>query len=99
MTADPTPTERLTTAEKVLATSGIVLHLAVGVFPYAASGLLAPLWGIAVLYAGWVALLVAAIQMIRGRRRVRFVALLPVAALVFWFAVLTFGDLALGWTA
>ena len=40
-------------AGRILALIGLILYIATGVFPYAASGLVAPLWGIAVLYFGW----------------------------------------------
>ena len=40
-------------AGRVLALIGLILYVVTGVFPYLASGLVAPLWGIAVLYAGW----------------------------------------------
>ena len=86
-------------AGKVLATLGIVLHVVIGVFPFGASGLLAPAWGIAVLYLIWVALLVVAIRVARDPDRRKLTPLVPVAAIVVWFAVMTAGDLALGWTA
>lgn len=59
----------------------------------------APLWGIALLYVIWFALLLVAIQMVRGRERVRFAPLVPVAEIVVWFVVISFGGAVLGWTA
>ena len=44
----------------------------------------APLWGIALLYLIWFALLVVAV---------------PVAEIVVWFVVISFGGAVLGWTA
>ena len=76
---------------------GFFLHLVVGVFPYAASGLLAPLYGIVIIYAGWFALLVLALKW--WNKTPYRVLLIPVIALVWWFALLNFGDFVLGWTA
>lgn len=75
----------------------IALHVLVGLFPYLASGLVAPPAGLAVLALIWIALFVAV-----WRWRPRPAALLllvPVAAVALWFAVLSFGDAVLGWTA
>lgn len=77
---------------------GFVLHVAVAVFPYAASGLLAPAWGYVVLYGVWLGLLVYGVVLFRSRRE-RAVLLVPVCALAFWFVFMTFGDFVLGWTA
>jgi hypothetical protein len=77
---------------------GFVLHVAVAVFPYAASGLLAPAWGYVVLYGVWLGLLVYGLVLFRTRRE-RAVLLVPVLALAFWFVFMTFGDFVLGWTA
>ena len=41
------------TAGRLLALLGLLLYVGTGVFPYLASGLVAPLWGIAVLWVGW----------------------------------------------
>ena len=86
-------------ADKVLAVVGIGLHLFVGVFPYAASGLIAPLWGIAVLYVVWLGLLAVAVQLVRTRERVRFTPIVPVVAIAVWIAVISLGGAVLGWTA
>ena len=40
---------------------GFVLHVLIGAVPYAVSGLVAPLWGVAVLWMSWLALLVVAV--------------------------------------
>ena len=76
---------------------GFVLHLAVGVFPYSAAGLLAPLYGIAILYAGWVALL--AVALVRWNRHPLQLLWLPVIDIALFAALMYLGDLALGWTA
>lgn len=82
---------------RAAAWAGIVVHLVVGVFPYAFSGLLAPLWAVVTVAVVWFGLLAAAIHF--RKRRPWFVAAIPIASLGFWFAFLTFGDLVLGWTA
>ena len=90
----------MSTPEKVAAAVGVVLHLAFGVFPFAATGLLAPLWGIVLVYVWWIALAVVLVRLLRGQaRRPMLAPAVPVVALGGWFLLLTFGDLVLGWTA
>ncbi len=76
---------------------GLVIYIATGVFPFAASGLVAPLWGIAVLYVGWLLGLLLAIRLYRSRSA--WTLAMPVAALAFWWVVITIGESAFGWTA
>ena len=83
----------------VLAVIGFVLHAAIAVFPFAATGLLAPLWGVVAVFVLWFALLVVAIRWARDDRRRSLVLAVPFIALAGWFAFVTFGDLVLGWTA
>jgi len=71
--------------------------MACAFFLYAASGLVAPAWGVAVLLAIWFALLVLAIRWWTPHP-LRLLAL-PVVALVVWFALVTAGGAWLGWTA
>ena len=86
--------------EKVAAVVGVVLHLAVGVFPYAASGLVTPLWGYVVLYACWIALGVVLVRLLRGpNRRPLFAPVVPLVALAWWFAFVSGGEAIFGWTA
>lgn len=66
-------------------------------FLYAASGLLAPWYGVVLLLAIWVALFVVATRW--WTPHPRRTLLLPVIALVVWFGVLTLGELVLDWTA
>ncbi len=68
-----------------------------GVFSYSASGLLAPPWAVVTVAVVWVGLLAAAVHL--RKNRPWLVAATPIASLAFWFAFMTFGDLALGWTA
>ena len=86
------------TGRRVAGIAGFVLHAGTAVFPYAASGLLAPLYGYVLVYALWAALLVLGIRWWRAGRE-PLVLVVPGLALVAWAAVMTFGDLVLGWTA
>ena len=77
---------------------GLVLHGLTGVFPYAASGLLAPLYGYVLVYALWAGLAVVGWRWFRSGRE-PWCLLVPVLSLAGWAAVMTFGDVVLGWTA
>jgi hypothetical protein len=71
--------------------------MACAFFLYAASGLVAPWWGVVALLLVWVVLLVVACVLWTPHpKRVPFVA---VFALVFWFCAVTAGGAWLGWTA
>ena len=84
-------------AGRVLALIGLILYVVTGVFPYMASGLVAPLWGIAVLYAGWLVGLWVTIQLFR--RASPWALAMQVAAVAFWWLVVTLGESVFGWTA
>lgn len=84
-------------APRVVGVVGLLLHLAVGVFPYSASGLVAPLWGIVALGVLWLGLLAVAVVLLR--RRPALVLLVPVLAVLLWVGALTAGEQLLGWTA
>lgn len=66
-------------------------------FLYAASGLLAPWWAVAVLLVVWVLLLLVAI--VWWSLHPTWVPWLPVFAAVLWFAAMNAGGAWLGWTA
>ena len=75
---------------------GMVL-MACAFFLYAASGLVAPVWGVVVLMLVWLALfLLCCLWWTPHPRRLPVVA---VGAMVFWFAAVTAGGAWLGWTA
>ncbi|MEV6492384.1 hypothetical protein AB0M20_27745 [Actinoplanes sp. NPDC051633] len=80
----------------VLGWVGFVALLATAIF-YAASGLLAPGWAVALLLIIWLALLVVAIWLLRTQRPL-YVMVLPLVAALTWFGVLTAGENLLGWT-
>ena len=82
---------------RILAVVGLVLYVATGVFPFAASGLVAPLWGIAVLYLGWIVGLWLTVRLYRSGSA--WALVMPVAALAFWWLVVTIGESVFGWTA
>lgn len=64
-------------------------------FLYAASVLLAPWWAVVALLAFWAGLLVLACRWFT--RRPRLSVVLPVVALVVWWAVLVLGAALLDW--
>jgi hypothetical protein len=66
-------------------------------FLNAASGLLAPWYGVALLLVVWLALLLVGFRWWTPHP-VR-VAALPVVSLALWFGIVTAGDLVLHWTA
>jgi hypothetical protein len=66
-------------------------------FFVAFSGLIAPPWGVAVLAAAWLGLTIYGLP--RWRRGPHITIGLPLLMVAFWFVFLTFGDLALGWSA
>ena len=90
----------MSAGEKVAATVGVVLHLAVGVFPYAASGLIVPVWGVVVLSGCWVALAVVLVRLLRGpTRRPLLAPAIPLVAIAVWLAFISLGAAQFGWTA
>lgn len=84
-------------AGRILSLIGLILYVGTGVFPFAASGLVAPLWGIAVLYFGWGFGFFSTI--ILYRRRSAWSLAMPVTALAFWWIVVSIGESAFNWTA
>ena len=75
---------------------GMVL-MATAFFLYAASGLLAPWWGVALLLLLWVALFV--LCCVWWSRHPRRLPVVGVAAIVMWFVLVTAGGVWLGWSA
>ena len=76
---------------------GFFLHLVIGVFPYSASGLLAPLYGIAIVYVGWFVALFFILKL--WNRKPYLVLLIPVIDIVWWIVVMFVGEGIFGWTA
>ena len=73
-----------------------LLHLLV-VWPYSASGLVAPGWAVLALLVVWALLGWAAYTV--HRRRGAVAALVPLLAMGLWVGVLVLGEQVLGWTA
>ena len=71
--------------------------LACALFPYAASGLLAPWYGVAFLLLAWVVLFALACRW--WTRRPKLTLVLPVLAVALFFVVMAIGGAFLGWTA
>jgi hypothetical protein len=71
--------------------------MAVTLFLYGASGLVAPVWAVVVLLLLWLVMFVLSCRwfMTRPYR----VMALPVVALAVWFAAILAGEALLGWTA
>ncbi|GAA2758900.1 hypothetical protein [Actinopolymorpha rutila] len=66
-------------------------------FLYVVSGLVAPWWAVASFVVVWCLLLLIALRSFR--RRPLLALALPFLGLVWWYAVLWFGDVFLNWTA
>lgn len=79
-----------------IALATAVLQVA-ALLPYAVSGLVAPTYGVVLLLALGAGLTVLAAVVVRRRGAVALAV--PVLTFVTWIAVVTFGDVALGWTA
>ena len=75
---------------------GLLLHL-VMLYPYAASGLLVPGWGLALLLGFWVAMLMLAFRL--WVRRPVWVAFIPGIDVAFWYLFVSVGEAWFGWTA
>jgi hypothetical protein len=84
---------KMSAGQLVIFILAAALHLVAGYF-YLASGLVAPLWGVALLMLIWLAL---AVWGYRNRHR-PLVLLVPVVAAVAWFVILTAGETLFGWT-
>jgi hypothetical protein len=90
------PTDRSKVPGYIAAGLAMAAMAVIGFF-YLSSGLVAPLWAVIGLLVVWVGLVVVGIAWFR-RHPLR-VLMLPVIAVVVWFAVLTLGERLLGWTA
>jgi len=90
-----THTEIAMSLDTIARWAGLVLQVAIGVFPLSASGLLAPPWALVAIAAGWALGLVIAWRL--GRTRPRVVPLVPVVTLAAWFGFITLGERLLGW--
>ena len=71
--------------------------MAAAFFLYAASGLVAPWWGVVMLLLVWLVLFVLGCRW--WTPHPKRLPLLAIAAMVLWFAAITAGSSWLGWTA
>ena len=71
--------------------------MAAAFFLYAASGLVAPFWAVVGLLGLWLVMFVLACRW--WTPHPKRTLLVPLIALVVWFAVLTLGEVLLDWTA
>jgi hypothetical protein len=98
MTSDAGPAT--TGAGRILSYVGgwlaIVAMLVLAPF-FLASGLMAPLWGVIIIMAIWVGLLVLGIVLL-VKRRPLWVLPIPVLALGLWWLIMSLGGYFLGWT-
>src|SRR5687768_9452622 len=93
----PTPGSERSGARRPGEWIALGLQVLVGLFPYGASGLVAPPAGLAVLALVWLALFVA---LWRWRPANQWLALLvPVGAVALWYVVISLGEAIFGWTA
>jgi hypothetical protein len=76
---------------------GIALQILVGVFPYGASGLVAPLPGLLFLILVWALMLLVAWRWRPANPWA--VLLVPVVSVGLWFAIISLGEAIFGWTA
>jgi hypothetical protein len=94
--SDTAPAARRSVLALIAGWIGLLAHLPVGIW-YLSSGLVAPVWAVALLLVIWLALLALAIYLLRTRPA--WALVVPVLAVAIWLAVLTAGGEWLGWTA
>ncbi len=75
---------------------GYAALLAVGIFPFAATGLLAPLWAVAVAWVMWFG--TAVLTWRTSRRRPRLTPLVPLTAAAAWYVFILAAAAVFSWT-
>lgn len=93
----PSPPARRDVLRVVAITLAVAGQAVVAVPFTAASGLLAPLWGVAIAWVLWVASAVALVLV--ARRRPFAAPLVPVANAALLWLLITIGGAVFGWTA
>lgn len=86
---------RMSRSHAAILVVALILHLAAGLF-LLVSGLVAPLWAVALMLIIWAGLLGFGYL---NRQRPWIALLMPVAAAVTWFVVVSLGSAIFGWTA
>ena len=89
-------TPEIATWSRIAGWVGIAAHVIVGAFLTFLSGLVAPTWGMVVIGAVMVVILVLGL-MLAGRHRWALL-ILPGLAILAWVVILTIGENAFGWT-
>ena len=79
-----------------LAGGGFGLYLPIGLL-YLISGLVVPLYGVALLLTAWALLLIVLFRLLATRPA--WALLIPALAVALWVGVLAFGGSVLNWTA
>ncbi|MDQ0734958.1 hypothetical protein [Arthrobacter agilis] len=80
----------------VAAVLAAAAHFVAGYF-YLTSGLVAPLWALALFLAWWLVLTRVGVKLVL--RRSYRVLLVPVVAVATWFGAMVIGGTVLGWSA
>ena len=75
----------------------IGLHVLVGIFPFSATGLMAPAYGLVIVVAIW--LVGGALVLRLGKTRPGVAVAIPFIELAAWFVLMWVGDAWLDWTA
>lgn len=96
MTASDTTPPPPSTIHRLLRVTGLTTQVAVGVYPFTSTGLMAPLWAIVTGWLIWAGFAVAAWRV--GRRRPQLTPLLPVASVATWFVFVAVGAEVFAWT-
>ena len=88
----------MSTASKVWGVIGGLGFLAAGAFLYLPSGVIAPSYGVVVLWAVWLVLAWGAVVLLRARRPGRLV-LVAVVSVILWFTLVMIGSWLFHWNA
>ena len=94
MSQPPGPPARQPAWARTLGFVGVAAHFVAGYF-YVAAGLVAPLYGIVVLWILWVALLAVAVWLLR--RHPLWILAIPFVAVGILYGGIAFGETVLGW--
>ena len=94
----PPATGRGPSVGRVIGVLGLIMHCTFVAYLILVSGLVVPWYGLLVLFAIWLALLVLGVRWLRSSRPARAVAV-PGIALLAWIGMLFMGVYLFGWTA
>ena len=80
---------------RAVGVAGLVLHVLVGVVPFAATSVVAPVWAAIVLALWWAVLAGVAVKPFR--RKPVVTPGVPLITLAMWAAVVAIGERVVGW--